>query len=69
MKVKDFIKYVNDYQDYTIKSDSGWECSATDIDGAFINHQNKTIILVQEVYDGDPYYSRNKNYEILYGGK
>lgn len=72
MTVKELIKRIKPYKDYIIMSDSGWECFQTDIEGAYINNDNKTIILVQEIYDIDGYDMRRarekygENVKILF---
>ena len=70
MTVKEFIKIISPYQDYKIMSDSGWECDATEIDGAIISHKDKIIVLKQNGVD--VYYELNDykdyvGYEKLYG--
>jgi len=64
VKVSKFISYVKDYPDYTVMSDSGWECSETDIDAAVINHKDKCIILLtMNTYTS---YEKDKDFEMLY---
>jgi len=53
MIVSKLIEAIQQYSDYSIESDSGWECNPTDIDAAFINHDQKLIVLCQGVYDDD----------------
>ena len=72
MTVKELIKRIKPYKDYIIMSDSGWECNQTHIGGVYINHDNKTIILVQKIYDIDGYDMRRarekygENVKILF---
>ena len=66
MLVENFLKFTKNYPNYLILSDSGWECSATDINSAYISHDKKIIILKQ-------YFPYDKQYQIeryneLYGG-
>ena len=47
MSVGQLIRFLEPYPEYKIVSDSGWECSETDISVAFINHEFKHIVLTQ----------------------
>lgn len=68
MKVKRLIEQLKDYEEYTIESDSGWECGPTHIDAAYISHKDKRIILKQSVDERDLVDERYyKGYEVLYG--
>jgi len=63
MKSKELIKIIKKYPNYTIESDSGWEVDATDIDAAWISHEEKNIVLVQYINIGEEY---RESYEMLY---
>ena len=64
MKVNEFISYIKDYGDYTIQSDSGWECCESEIDCAYINHEKKVIITTQH---REQHYEEDlNNFELLY---
>ena len=47
MSVSKLISFLQPYPDYKVVSDSGWECSETDVSVAFINHKYKHIVLTQ----------------------
>ena len=49
---KKIIKKYNISEDVTMLSDSGWECSATDMDGIWYNESDKKIVFTQS---GDKY--------------
>ena len=56
MTVKEILKYIKKYKNYIVMSAIGWECFQTQRGGVYINHDNKTIILVQNIYEDDEGY-------------
>lgn len=55
MTIGEFKKIIiknNIPEDVTMLSDSGWECSETDMDGVWYNEEEKTIVFTQ---NGDEY--------------
>lgn len=42
-------------QDAKIMSDSGWECSVTDVNGLYYNAKQNTVVLVQFVAENSKY--------------
>lgn len=50
-------------KDVHLQSDSGWECSETEMDGVWYNRETNTMIFTQ---DNDDYY---KGYMSLVSGK
>ena len=42
-------------QDAKIMSDSGWECSATNVNGLYYNAKQNTVVLVQFVAENSKY--------------
>ncbi len=54
-KFKKIIEEFNIPEDVTMLSDSGWECSETDMDGIWYNEEKKEIVFTQ---DGDEFESR-----------
>lgn len=63
MSVSQLIKFLEPYPDYKVVSDSGWECSETDVSVAFINHQYKHIVLTQHT---DWQYDTKNGWELLF---
>lgn len=58
MTVGEFATLVKEHnipEDVTLESDSGWECSETDMDGVYYNEAEKRIIFTQ---NGDEHDSR-----------
>lgn len=58
MTIGEFTKVIkanNIPDDVTMLSDSGWECSATDMDGIYYNAEEKEIVFTQS---GDEYETR-----------
>lgn len=50
--------------DAKITSDSGWECSASDVGGAYYNKSLNTVVLVQDINRNSNYY-RSKSWSVL----
>ena len=63
MTFKDLSKIIRDNNipdDVVIRSDSGWECSDTEMNGVRYNDSKNTIIFTQ---DNKPTYDMTKNIE------
>lgn len=52
--------------DVHFMSDSGWECSATDMDGVYYNKRENTIVFTQEEQPDYDYYSQSDEWELIY---
>ena len=46
--------------DALLMSDSGWEGSATDMDGVYYNKSENTVVFTQEISKYDSYYESNE---------
>lgn len=55
---KKIIKKFNIPEDVTMLSDSGWECSETDMDGIWYNEEEKEIIFTQTGKEYDYYFGK-----------
>lgn len=58
MTIGEFSKLIKDNnipEDVTMLSDSGWECSASDMDGVYYNEKQREIVFTQS---GDEYEER-----------
>lgn len=47
-------------------SDSGWECDATEIDGAYYNKAENKIVFTQQPWSGNNYQT-SPDWERIYG--
>lgn len=47
-KLKELISKHNIPEDAALRSDSGWECGATEMDGVYYNQERNEIIFTQE---------------------
>lgn len=59
MKLNELLSLLNKHNiplDADVQSDSGWECSATDVGGIYYNKVTNTVVLTQEVNSTDSYY-------------
>lgn len=59
MTVKELNKILEDNnipQNATLQSDSGWECSETEMDGVWYNKSENRIIFTQEPSEFDRYF-------------
>lgn len=56
-------------EDVTLMSDSGWECSETDMDGVYYNPKENVIIFTQWPYSWDNYFKNPSEWILLYGKK
>ena len=69
MTLKDLIEITQKYdipQNATLMSDSGWECCATDMDGAYYNAGTNTIVFTQELDVNDVYF-KSPDWRVIYG--
>ena len=53
-------------KDVTLESDSGWECSATPMDGAYYNKRENIIVFKQILSTSDSYY-KDPAWTPIYG--
>lgn len=53
------FKQNNIPNDTILMSDSGWECSATDMDGVYYNKLENTVVFTQEINKYDSHYGSN----------
>ena len=51
--------------DVHLMSDSGWECSATDMDGVYYNKRENTIVFTQEEQPDYDYYTLAGEWELI----
>ncbi len=61
------IKENNIPKDVRMMSDSGWECSETNMDGVFYNKNENVLVITQNGGASDHPWFHSKDYEILYG--
>ena len=67
MKLNKLLELINKHNipnDVLLQSDSGWECGATEMDGAYYNRKLNVIVFTQSV-DVSDYYFINSDWEIL----
>ena len=53
--------------DAKLMSDSGWECSATNMDGIYYNRDKNVVVFRQCPSKYDDKYFENPEWELLYG--
>lgn len=63
-KINNLCKKYNIPNNVILQSDSGWECSETDMNGVYYNKKENKIVFTQEIYKDDFYYE-NDNWKIL----
>lgn len=59
MKVDELFnifKQNNIPNDAILMSDSGWECSASDMDGVYYNKLKNIVVFTQDISEFDSYY-------------
>lgn len=62
----DLCKKYNISNNVILQSDSGWECSETDMDGVYYNKKENKIIFTQKIDKYDYYYEhKEEGWEIL----
>lgn len=54
-QLQEIIKKNNIPENVLLRSDSGWECDATEMDGAYYNQMKNEIVFTQEGRDYDGY--------------
>lgn len=54
--LKNVIEENNIPEDVRLTSDSGWECSATEMDGIYYNKEENEIVFTQHGDEYDDYY-------------
>lgn len=67
MRLNTLLKLINKYNipdDALLESDSGWECGATEMDGAYYNRKLNVIVFTQYVSENDSYFNE-LDWEIL----
>lgn len=52
--------------DVALMSDSGWECSATEMDAIYYNESTSTLIFTQNNNIGHTVYDSNPDWMLLY---
>ena len=60
MKLNKLLELINKHNipdDVLIQSDSGWECDATDMDGAYYNRKLNVIVFTQYFSENDRYFN------------
>lgn len=68
-KFKKIIEKFNIPEDVTMLSDSGWECSETDMDGIWYNEEEKEIVFTQKGNEYDRYYFNKPEWILLHSRK
>lgn len=64
-KLAQILKENNIPEDAVMLSDSGWECSATDMDGVYYNKETNKLMFTQEGDKYDRYYNKPE-WELLH---
>lgn len=64
-KLTQIIKDNNIPEDAVMLSDSGWECSATDMDGVYYNKETNKLVFTQVGDQYDHYYNKPE-WKLLY---
>ena len=60
MKLNNLLKLIDKHNipdDVLLKSDSGWECCATDMDGVYYNRKLNVIVFTQYISENDSYFN------------
>lgn len=68
MKLKELYEIIKKNsipEDAILLSDSGWECSATDMDGIYYNKKENIIVFTQEFDEFDKEYYNNPEWIML----
>lgn len=63
-ELKEIIKKNNIPENVLLRSDGGWECSATEMDGAYYNRVKNEIVFTQEGRDYNSY-RPNNGWELI----
>ena len=56
-KLLELINKHNIHDNVLLRSDSGWECGATDMDGAYYNRKLNVIVFTQYISENDSYFN------------
>lgn len=68
MKLKELYEIIKKNsipEDAILRSDSGWECGATDMDGIYYNKKENIIVFTQEFDEFDKDYYNNPEWIML----
>lgn len=60
MEINAILKLINKHNipdDVLLRSDSGWECDATDMDGVYYNRKLNVIVFTQYFSENDRYFN------------
>ena len=60
MKLNNLLKLINKHDindNVLLRSDSGWECDATDMDGVYYNRKLNVIVFTQYISENDSYFN------------
>ena len=60
MKLNKLLKLIDKHSipdDVLLRSDSGWECDATDMDGVYYNRKLNVIVFTQYISENDSYFN------------
>ena len=60
MKLNNLLKLINKHNipdDVLLRSDSGWECDATDMDGVYYNRKLNVMVFTQYFSENDSYFN------------
>ena len=60
MKLNNLLKLINKHNindNVLLRSDSGWECDATDMDGVYYNRKLNVIVFTQYISENDSYFN------------
>ncbi len=66
--LKKIIQVNNIPENVTLESNSGWECSATDMNGAYYNSEENVLVFTQYTCSHDDYYNKPE-WKMVYGKK
>ena len=67
MKLNKLLELINKHNipdDVLLRSDSGWECDATDMNGVYYNRKLNVIVFAQYFSENDSYFNE-LDWEIL----
>ena len=56
-KLLELINKHNIHDNVLLRSDSGWECDATDMDGEYYNRKLNVIVFTQYISENDSYFN------------
>lgn len=72
MTIGEFSKLIKDNnipEDVTMLSDSGWECSATDMDGIYYNEEEQEIVFTQNGNKYERKYYNKPEWKLLHSAE